>query len=51
MGNAWVVMKWVVDDNGDYNYAEVYRGESALVAFWKFLRARKGSGCVKIEWR
>ena len=51
MGNKWTVKKWV-QFGDDYRYEDVYRGESAIVAFWRFYKAKRaGSGCVKIEWR
>jgi len=53
MGNTWEVSVWIfVDWRGDYAYEEYWRGESAILAVWHFVKAkRQGIKCVKIEWR
>lgn len=50
MGNTWVVVAWVKDGDG-YRDQEVFRGESMWHALLAARRAKKTSGCVRVEWR
>lgn len=52
MGNTYEIWVWVLDDYCGYMYKEFWRGQSILVAWWKFFEARRaGYGCVKLEAR
>lgn len=58
MGTRFCVDAWLRDEvraNGvtsiEYTYSPVYRGSSLLVALYRAARARRTSGCVRIEWR
>ncbi len=46
MGNSFEVRGWTGTE-----YAELYRGESLLLALCVAFRARRHYGCVKLEMR
>lgn len=55
MGYKYEVSKWELKMNaGDHNiyrYAQVYAGDSLVMAILAMRKAKKTSGCVKLEWR
>jgi hypothetical protein len=56
MGDKWEVHAWEGgfphDNTGSpYRYVQKYRGPSFVKACIVFVKAKKSSGCVKIEWR
>lgn len=52
MGHEYEVYSWKKNWNDEYEYAEVYKGDSYRQAL-KVMRSEKkaGVGCVKLEWR
>ena len=51
MGNTWTVLAWKLI-GGDYQYIEVYAGESRAAAMRAARKEKQaGCGCVRIEWR
>lgn len=51
MGDKICVDAWVRCPHGDYTYEPVYRGSNPITALWRAARAKRTSGCVRIEWR
>lgn len=52
MGSKYEVKGWVSDGRGDYEWVELYRGQSFVRALWATWRGRaNGAGCVRLEWR
>jgi len=50
MGNKYVVAVWI-RAHGDFEYEDVYRGESFLEAMWALFQNKGRTRCVKFEWR
>jgi hypothetical protein len=50
MGNTYVVRALMKYDEG-YTYMECYSGESLIRAIRAMRRAKRVSGCVRLEWR
>ncbi|AKL88223.1 hypothetical protein GMA3_46 [Gordonia phage GMA3] len=50
MGYKWEVSAWV-KENGEYGYKQVYFGKYLAAALVAAIKAKKNSGCVKLEWR
>lgn len=52
MGNTYEICVWGMDEMDGYcgyMYKEFWRGQSILVALWKFFEARRaGYECVKL---
>ncbi|QDM56471.1 hypothetical protein PP996_gp45 [Gordonia phage SheckWes] len=56
MGTRLEVLAWVKDglplvEGQPYRWDTVYQGSSWFFALRAMVRAKKHSGCVKIEWR
>ena len=52
MGNTYVVHVWVPTySTKGYTYEEQYSGNSLIGAIRAMRRAKRTSGCVRLEWR
>jgi len=51
MGNRYMVYAWMGYDDGTYAHEEVYAGQSLIGAIRAMRRAKRTSGCVRLEWR
>ena len=52
MGWKYEVTQWVRHtDQGPYHWEDVYAGDSLIRAVLAAVRAKRESGCVKLEWR
>ena len=54
MGYKYEVSAWVLEHGlgyGGYTYKTVYAGDSLLKAIISMIKAKKTSGCIKLEWR
>lgn len=50
MGWKYEVYGWKLEIDG-WGYREVYQGQSLIKAILSARKAKRTSGCVKIEWR
>lgn len=56
MGSRYEVDGWTFGDRlaigrEEWYYAEIYRGQSLLVALWHGIFARRHYGCVRLKLR
>ena len=51
MGNKYVVFAWTTQKYGGYADEQVYAGQSLIGAIRAMRRAKRFSGCVRLEWR
>lgn len=51
MGYKFYVLSWVMEEQGKYANLEVYGGQSFIKALLAMRKAKKNSGCVRLEWR
>jgi len=50
MGHTYVVIAWINGSHG-YTNEEQYVGESLIKAIRAMRKAKRVSGCVRLEWR
>jgi len=51
MGHTYMVYAWMGYDDKTYAYEERYAGQSLIGAIRAMRRAKRVSGCVRLEWR
>ena len=51
MGWKYEVMAWTRQSDGSYRDEAVYQGQSLVAAIRWMRKAKRTSGCVRLEWR
>ena len=52
MGNTWEVWTYgLISKFEGYGYTQVWRGQSAIKCIVAAVKAKRSTGCVKVEWR
>lgn len=51
MGWKYEVLAWIEHPDGGYYNKTVYTGQSLFGAIRAMRKAKKASGCVRLEWR
>ena len=51
MGWKYEVHAWTKHADGGYSYVNVYEGSSLIGAIRAARKAKRTSGCVRLEWR
>ena len=51
MGWKYEVLAWTRHEDGSYSDVTTYTGQSLIAAVRAMRKAKRTSGCVRLEWR